>query len=106
MRLLSLAVAVAFVPATSLAQPQLTTEAMTCKQAQSLVASRGVVALYTAPSTYDRFVASRAGCLGNDTAEPSYVRTRDNPQCALLYANPSAATDLDEGCLELARRPA
>jgi hypothetical protein len=37
----------------------------------------------TGPTTYDRFVSGRGGCSGNDVAEPAYVRTRDNPQCAL-----------------------
>ncbi len=72
----------------ALAQSGPSTQAMTCGQAQSLVASRGAVVLHTGPTTYDRFVAGRGACMGNDTNEPVWVPTRDNPQCALFVCEP------------------
>ncbi len=85
MRALVLGLVLAQATTAALAQPRPTTETLTCSQAQSFVASRGAVLMNSGPTTYDRFVASRAFCTGNDIAEPAYVRTRDNPQCA-LYA--------------------
>jgi hypothetical protein len=104
MRALVLGLVIAQATTAALAQPRPTTETLTCSQAQSFVASRGAVLMNSGPTTYDRFVASRgavlmnsgpttydrfvasrAFCTGNDIAEPAYVRTRDNPQCA-LYA--------------------
>jgi hypothetical protein len=69
--------------AAAVAQTRPNTETLTCSQTQSLVASRGSVLLGTGPSIYDIYVSSGAGCSGNETAEPAYVRTRDNPQCVL-----------------------
>jgi hypothetical protein len=86
MRLLPLAVAMALVSTASSAQPGPSTEAMTCHQAQSFVAGRGAVVLNTGPFTYSRFVSSIAYCsmVTGEVTEPEWVRTRDDPQCALF----------------------
>jgi hypothetical protein len=83
MRAIVLGLILAQTATVAFAQSRPSTETMTCSQAQSFVASRGAVLMSTGPTTYDRFVSGRIGCSGNDVAEPAYVRTRDNPQCAL-----------------------
>ncbi len=52
------------------AQPRPSTQQMTCGQIRGLVASQGAVVLNTSPTTYDRFVASRAFCQFNESVEP------------------------------------
>ena len=59
------------------------------------MASLGAIVLSTGSTTYDRLVVSRASRPGNDTAEPAYVPTRDNLQCALFVcAVPALPTNV------------
>ncbi len=76
-----LAAAVAVLLATAAAaQPRPSTLAMSCGQARALVASRGAVVLGTGPHTYDRYVAHTGFCPRDQTTEPAFERTLDNPQ--------------------------
>jgi hypothetical protein len=63
------------------AQPRPSTLAMSCGQARALVASRGAIVLGTGPHTYDRYVAHTGFCPHDQTTEPAYEATRDNPLC-------------------------
>jgi hypothetical protein len=83
MRALVVAVTLVQVSSVAVAQIRPSTTTLTCAQAQSFVASRTSVLMNTGSSTYDTFVSSAVGCSGGNTAEPSWVRTRDNPECAL-----------------------
>lgn len=58
---------------------------MSCRQAQSLVASRGAVVLSTGRHTYDRFVASGGFCLSGEYADAAWAPTRDTAHCPLGY---------------------
>jgi hypothetical protein len=85
MKVALLTAALALAATSALAQPRPSTQAMTCNQTRALVASRGAVVLNTSPTTYDRFVASRAFCQINETTEPVWAPTRDTPQCPIGY---------------------
>ncbi len=85
MKVALLSIALALAATGVLAQPRPSTQAMTCGQTRALVATRGAIVLNTSPTTYDRFVASRAFCEINETTEPVWVPTRDTPQCPIGY---------------------
>jgi hypothetical protein len=68
---------------TAHAQSRPSTQALTCSQAQAFVASRTSVLMNTGPTTYDTFVSGPIGCSPSSVAELAWVRTRDNPECAL-----------------------
>ena len=85
MKVAILSAALALAATGAVAQPRPSTQAMTCGQTQALVASRGAVVLNTSPTTYDRFVASRAFCQFNETIQPIWAPTRDTPQCPIGY---------------------
>lgn len=78
---LSTAAAAALLATAASAQPRPSTLGMSCAQTRALVASRGAVVLGTGPYTYDRYVAHTGFCPHDQTTEPAYERTRDNPQC-------------------------
>jgi hypothetical protein len=61
------------------------TLAMSCQQAQSLIAKRGAVVMSTGRHTYDRFVASEGFCLHGEYADTAWVPTRDASRCAIGY---------------------
>jgi hypothetical protein len=67
------------------AQARLSTPAMSCGQASSLVASAGGIVLGTGGFTYDRFVRDRGFCLITEVTEPAWVPARDTPQCVVGY---------------------
>ena len=69
----------------AVAQPRPSTLAMSCGQAESLVASAGGIVLGTGGFTYDRFVAHRGFCLRTESDEPAWVPTADTPQCFVGY---------------------
>lgn len=66
------------------------TQAMSCSQAQSLVAHRGAVVLSTGRHTYDRFVKSRYYCATGEWAYTGVAPTRDTGSCTLGYVCKSA----------------
>src|SRR3954454_11122199 len=63
------------------AQPRPSTLQMSCAQARGLVASRGAIVLSTGQVTYDPYVTRVGFCQRDETTEPAYERTADNPQC-------------------------
>jgi hypothetical protein len=85
MKVALLSAVLALVASSVAAQPRPSTQAMTCNQTRGLIASRGAIVLNTSPTTYDRFVASQAFCLVNETIEPVWAPTRDTPQCPIGY---------------------
>ncbi len=58
---------------------------MTCAKAAGMVALNGAVVMEIGPASHDRFVASRAFCANDETIEPAYVPTTDNPKCMIGY---------------------
>ena len=76
--------AVALLAGLPLAQARESTLSMSCRQATSLVASRGAVVLSTGRYTYDRFVASPGYCFAGEWGEPAWAPTRDG-SCRLGY---------------------
>jgi hypothetical protein len=69
----------------AVAQPRLSTTAMSCNQAASLVSSRGAIVLGTGGYTYERFVSDHRFCLRTETTEPAWVGSGDTPQCFVGY---------------------
>jgi hypothetical protein len=66
------------------AQERPSTLAMSCAQANRLVATRGAVVLSTGPYTYDRYVGGNF-CAINESTEPAWVPTADAAQCFIGY---------------------
>ena len=64
---------------------RLSTLGMTCRQAQSVVASRGAVVMSTGKHTYDRFVVSGGYCEVAEWAVWATAPTKDRRQCPLGY---------------------
>ncbi|HZH12209.1 MAG TPA: hypothetical protein VEZ24_17805 [Microvirga sp.] len=81
------ALALAFVACGSGAEAQqrLSTQSLTCGQAQQVILSRGAAVLSTGAYTYDRFVRNRSFCEFNESIELALVPTRDTPQCPIGY---------------------
>jgi len=77
------AIALAFVSTAAFARPS--TLAMTCAQAQNMVASQGAVVMSTGAHTYDRFVASPGFCEFNEWAYTASAPTKDRRNCSLGY---------------------
>jgi hypothetical protein len=71
----------AMVASAVMAQPRPSTLQMSCAQVRTLVGSRGAIVLGTGQFTYDRYVAHVGFCQRDETTEPAYERTADNPQC-------------------------
>ena len=90
-----LALVLALAPLSALAQHRPFAPALSCGQAQALVASEGAIVMSTGTYTYSRFVASVAACERGETTEPAWTNTADNPQCFVGYR--CRDTDLDFG---------
>jgi hypothetical protein len=71
--------------ATSAEAQRLMTPAMTCRQAQQVVAANGAAVLGTGTYTYDRYVRDRGFCQIDEYPEAAWVPTRDTPQCPVGY---------------------
>ena len=82
-RALALAAVLAGIADMAVAQPRLSTLSMSCRQAQALVASRGAIVLSTGQYTYDRYVSHVGFCEIEQTTEPAFEPTADNPQCLI-----------------------
>ena len=65
----------------AMAQGRPLTTAMSCNQAQSLVATQGSVVLNTSATAYDRYVASGAYCGLGEVPAPGWAPTSDVPRC-------------------------
>jgi hypothetical protein len=85
MKKLVLAASMSALVSSAMAQPRLSTTAMSCNQAAGLVASRGAVVLGTGGYTYDRFVSDHRFCLRTETTDPAWVPAGDTPQCFVGY---------------------
>ena len=81
----TLLAAVALLIGASAATGRPATYAMTCAEAQALVASTGAIVMSTGQYTYERFVAHRGFCRHGEFADRVYVPTSDNPQCRIGY---------------------
>jgi hypothetical protein len=82
-RALALAAVLVGTAEMAVAQPRPSTLAMSCRQAQALVASRGAIVLGTGQYLYDRYVAHVGFCQFEETTEPAFEPTADNPQCPI-----------------------
>jgi hypothetical protein len=82
-RAFALAAVLVSIPELTIAQPRLSTLSMSCHQARALVASRGAIVLSTGRFTYDRFVAHAGFCEIEQTTEPAFEPTTDDPQCPI-----------------------
>ena len=85
MRVSCLALGLALIATSAVAQPRPSTVSMLCAQAAGIVAARGAVVLGTGGFTYDRFVADRRFCAITQTTEPAWVPTSDTTQCFVGY---------------------
>ena len=61
------------------------TLSMTCRQAQSLLASKGAVVMTTGAHTYDRFVTQQTYCMTAEWGYAATAPTKDRPSCQLGY---------------------
>lgn len=77
------AIALAAVSTTAFARPS--TLAMTCSQAQNMVASQGAVVMSTGAHTYNRFVANPGFCEFNEWANWTTAPTKDQRACGVGY---------------------
>jgi hypothetical protein len=93
MKGLLFAMTISVVGTSAIAQPRLSTVAMSCGQAAGLVASRGAIVLGTGGHTYDRFVSDGRFCLRNEKAEPVWVPAADTRQCFVGYRCKERAPD-------------
>lgn len=75
----------AFMAAAGSAYARPDTRAMSCGEAQALVARNGAIVLSTGQHTYDRFLAAGVRCPLPDVPRLTYVPTRDEPQCPIGY---------------------
>ena len=61
------------------------TYAMTCAEAQALVAATGAIVMSTGQYTYERFVLHRGFCRHGEFLDRAYAPTADDPQCRVGY---------------------
>ena len=85
MRVSCLALGLALIATSAVAQPRPSTVNMLCGQAAGIVAARGAIVLGTGGFTYDRFVVDRRFCTITQTTEPAWVPAGDTPQCFVGY---------------------
>jgi hypothetical protein len=85
MRVSCLALGLALIATSAVAQPRPSTVNMLCRQAAGMVAARGAIVLGTGGLTFDRFVADRRFCAITQTTEPAWVPAADTPQCFVGY---------------------
>lgn len=83
MHRLLLSAALSLLATTAMAQRP-STLAMSCDQANGLVAERGAVVLSTGRHTFDRFVAGAGFCRGGEYAYDGWAPTADG-RCRLGY---------------------
>jgi hypothetical protein len=58
---------------------------MTCREAESLLASKRAVVMSTGAHTYDRFVAHPSYCMTAEWGYAAIAPTKDMPSCPLGY---------------------
>jgi len=79
----TLCVFLALVSTAASARPS--TLSMTCREAQSLVASKRAVVMSTGAHTYNRFLAIETYCMTAEWGYPTTAPTKDNPSCLVGY---------------------
>ena len=79
----ALCILLALVSTAAAARPS--TLSMTCREAQSLVASKSAVVMSTGPHTYNRFAAREFYCMTAEFGYPTTAPTKDNPSCPVGY---------------------
>ena len=84
MRQIPTAIALVALLSISVAQARESTLAMTCAQANALVAQGGAVVLSTGRYTYNRFVARRGSCSLGEYAIPGRAPASDG-RCRLAF---------------------
>jgi hypothetical protein len=84
MRALFLSLALGLSASGALAQRP-STLAMSCAEANALVASAGSIVLSTGPHTYDRFVSQGSFCSFGEHLWPAKAPTVDARHCRLAY---------------------
>jgi hypothetical protein len=67
------------------AEARPSTLAMSCHQAQRMVASRGAVVMSTGAHTFNRFVADPGYCETAEWAHSATAPTKDTPECPMGY---------------------
>ena len=75
-----------FALAATAASARPSTLSMTCRGAQSLLASKGAVVMTTGAHTYERFVAIVGYCMTAEWGYAATAPTKDMPSCPLGYA--------------------
>jgi hypothetical protein len=65
----------------ALAQGRPNSLTMSCASVQALIQQRGGVVIGSGPDIFDRFVSSTRYCMGGETYDYTWVRTRDTRQC-------------------------
>jgi hypothetical protein len=83
MKLACAAVVLVTVSSDAMAQSRPLTTAMSCNQAQSLVANQGSIVLNTSATAYERYVSSGAYCGLGEVPGPAWAPTSDVPRCPL-----------------------
>ncbi|GBU18592.1 MULTISPECIES: hypothetical protein [Methylobacterium] len=64
---------------------RVSTTALSCPEARSVVTRAGGIVLGTGGPTYDRFVANRSFCEATEYAKAAYAPTRTDPRCFIGY---------------------
>jgi hypothetical protein len=65
----------------ALAQGRPNSLAMSCSSVQALIQQRGGIVIGSGPDIFDRFVSSPYFCMGGETIDYTWVRTRDARRC-------------------------
>jgi hypothetical protein len=76
---------IAGMPIVASSQERPSTPDMTCRQAKSVLSSRGALVMGTGGFTYDRFVRDRSFCDPTQVTSNAFVPTRDDPECLVGY---------------------
>jgi hypothetical protein len=85
MRLAIVTACVMLAPGLTCADMRPASRSLTCDRARALVEKQGAVIFTTGPTTFDRFVASRAFCTVSEQLEPAFAPASDDPQCFVGY---------------------
>lgn len=85
MLLVRLTPCILFALVSTAAFPRPSTLSMTCRQAQSLVASKGAVVMTTGAHTYNQFVTHQSYCMTAEWGYAATAPTKDMPSCQLGY---------------------
>jgi hypothetical protein len=68
----------------ALAQARPNSLTMSCASVQALIQQRGGIVIGSGPDIFDRFVSSARYCMGGETTDWTWVRTRDVRRCPVF----------------------